>query len=55
MESTPMVMDGRINPEYGYITESNAYVQHNSHQIAMTFFTELEKSILMFTWKYKQP
>jgi hypothetical protein len=21
----------------------------------MTFFTELEKSILMFTWKYKQP
>lgn len=49
-------MNGQ-NPycENGYITESDTHIQYNSHQNSKTLFSELEKTILKYIQKRKDP
>jgi hypothetical protein len=37
-----------------YTTEGNLYVQSESTEIPISFFSETEKSTLKFTWNHKK-
>jgi hypothetical protein len=47
---------GRVNIVNGYITKSDLKIQCKfPSKISMSFFTEIEKSIRTFIWKYNRP